>query len=320
MKFMRPHAAIVIVLGTPLFNLDPTAEAQETPRILSAVSRTERRIRAHLRLLFESWGLTYPPGDVFLRVFKLEESLELWARNGSSCPFTRVKTYRAFNIPLNYRRGPNQASQDTGPKRRMGDGRVPEGVYKILYHNPWSSYYLSLAISYPNPSDAILGRRLGTITRKGERAALGWWRRYKGRIDRSLIKGIPALWGDGRVNPLDNEIFIHGKKVTIGFIPIGDRNIEEVFVLTDARRVEGLRSTSFPSGSATRPTGRSAGAWRNNARISPRSGKASNLFTGILKERESSRRFTSTRRRGSISPRRIRGVWLTESRPEVVPR
>ena len=83
-----------------MFNLDPAAEARETPRILSAVSRTERRIRAHLRLLFESRGLTYPPGDVFLRVFKLEESLELWARNGSSGPFTRVKTYRAFNIPL----------------------------------------------------------------------------------------------------------------------------------------------------------------------------------------------------------------------------
>ena len=66
MKFMRAHAAIVIVLETPLFNLDPTAEAQETPRILSAVSRTERRIRAHLRLLFESWGLTDPRYTAFV--------------------------------------------------------------------------------------------------------------------------------------------------------------------------------------------------------------------------------------------------------------
>ena len=256
MKSMRAHAAIVIVLAIPLFNLDPVAKARETPRILSAVSRTERRIRARLRPLFESRGLTYPPGDVFLRVFKLEESLELWARNGSSGPFTRVKTYRAFNLPLNYRRGPNQASQDTGPKRRMGDGRVPEGVYKILYHNPWSSYHLSLAISYPNPSDAILGRRLGTITRNGERAALRWWRRNNGRIDRSLIRGMPSLWGDGRVNPLGNEIFIHGKKVTIGCIPIGDRSIEEVFVLTDARKVGGTQVHIFPfrfSDPANRP-------------------------------------------------------------------
>ncbi len=243
---MRVHAATVLVLATPLFNLDPAAEARETPRILSAVSRTERRIRARLRLLFESRGLTYPPGDVFLRVFKLEESLELWARKRSSGPFTLLKTYRAFNLPLNYRRGRNPASQDAGPKRRMGDGRVPEGVYKILYHNPWSSYHLSLAIGYPNPSDAILGKRLRTITERGERAALRWWRKNNGRIDRSLIRGMPSLWGDGRINPLGNEIFIHGKKVTIGCIPIGDRNIEEVFVLTDARRVGGTPVHIFP--------------------------------------------------------------------------
>ncbi len=243
---MRACIAFLMILLAPAINLEPAAEARETIRILSAVSRTERRIRGRLRSLFESRGLTYPPADVFVRIFKLEEELELWARNGPSGPFTLVKLYKAFNLPLNYKKGRIQDPQEVGPKRRMGDGRVPEGVYKVLYHNPWSSYHLSLAIGYPNPSDAIFGRRMGTIGVRGERAALNWWRRNRKRIDRSLIEGMPSLWGDRRVNPLGNEIFIHGKKVTIGCIPIGDRNIEEVFVLTDARRVGGTQVHIFP--------------------------------------------------------------------------
>ena len=35
---------------------------------------------------------------------------------------------------------------------------------------------------------------------------------------------------DGRTD-LGGDIMIHGKKVTIGCIPIGDKNIEEVFTL-----------------------------------------------------------------------------------------
>jgi murein L,D-transpeptidase YafK len=35
------------------------------------------------------------------------------------------------------------------PKRRVGDGRVPEGLYLINRHNPSSSYHLSLRIGYP---------------------------------------------------------------------------------------------------------------------------------------------------------------------------
>jgi murein L,D-transpeptidase YafK len=34
-----------------------------------------------------------------------------------------------------------------------------------------------------------------------------------------------------RIEHLGNDIFIHGKNVTVGCIPIGDKNIEEVFYL-----------------------------------------------------------------------------------------
>lgn len=37
-----------------------------------------------------------------------------------------------------------------GPKIKEGDSKTPEGNYKIEWHNPNSSYHLSLRISYPN--------------------------------------------------------------------------------------------------------------------------------------------------------------------------
>lgn len=38
-----------------------------------------------------------------------------------------------------------------GPKRREGDGRTPEGAYRIDWRNPDSAFHLSLHIDYPSP-------------------------------------------------------------------------------------------------------------------------------------------------------------------------
>jgi murein L,D-transpeptidase YafK len=43
--------------------------------------------------------------------------------------------------------------QPNDKKQREGDGRTPEGFYKIDYRNPKSAYHLSLHISYPNDTD-----------------------------------------------------------------------------------------------------------------------------------------------------------------------
>ena len=40
-----------------------------------------------------------------------------------------------------------------GDKEREGDGKTPEGIFKIDRRNPNSSYYLSLGIDYPQPED-----------------------------------------------------------------------------------------------------------------------------------------------------------------------
>lgn len=40
-----------------------------------------------------------------------------------------------------------------GDKRREGDGKTPEGVFRIDRRNDGSAYHLSLGIDYPQPAD-----------------------------------------------------------------------------------------------------------------------------------------------------------------------
>jgi murein L,D-transpeptidase YafK len=47
------------------------------------------------------------------------------------------------------------------PKVRQGDGRVPEGTYRIVAHNPTSAYYLSLRIGYPTPEQLAAAHARG---------------------------------------------------------------------------------------------------------------------------------------------------------------
>ena len=91
------------------------------------------------------------------------------------------------------------ASGRLGPKRRQGDRQVPEGIYHVNVLNPWSSYHLSLGISYPNRSDRILGRR----------------------------------------KKLGGAIMIHGDCVSIGCVAITDTLIEEVYVAAARARTRG---------------------------------------------------------------------------------
>ena len=45
-----------------------------------------------------------------------------------------------------------------GDKTRQGDGRTPEGVYRINRLNRGSAYHLSLALDYPQPADIAAAR------------------------------------------------------------------------------------------------------------------------------------------------------------------
>ncbi|QYX57017.1 L,D-transpeptidase family protein [Roseovarius sp. SCSIO 43702] len=49
----------------------------------------------------------------------------------------------------------------SGHKRFRGDGRTPEGLYKIDRRNPDSAFHLSIGIDYPNERDLAFARMQG---------------------------------------------------------------------------------------------------------------------------------------------------------------
>jgi len=130
---------------------------------------------------FDRAGVPYPPTRIALLGFKAEKRLELWAEKDGTWAFIHAYPVLA-------------ASGTTGPKLREGDRQVPEGIYKLEYLNPNSSYHLSLKINYPNAFD---------------------------------LKHAKA---EGRSQP-GGDIFIHGKSVSIGCLAMGDAAIEELFCL-----------------------------------------------------------------------------------------
>ncbi len=86
--------------------------------------------------------------QVYIRVYKREKAIELWAKNKSDSKFLLLKEFEVCF-----------SSGDLGPKRRKHDLQVPEGFYTISSFNPVSSNFLSLGINYPNMSDRVLGEK-----------------------------------------------------------------------------------------------------------------------------------------------------------------
>ena len=100
-----------------------------------------------IKQLFRSRGIAYPAEQVFIRIFKRERILELWALPAGQDTFALLKSYEICAL-----------ADKLGPKRKQGDMQTPEGFYYIDDFNPRSGFHLSLHIDYPNKSDRALGR------------------------------------------------------------------------------------------------------------------------------------------------------------------
>jgi len=96
-----------------------------------------------------------------------------------------------------------------GPKLKEGDRQIPEGIYGISYLNPNSKFHLSMKIDYPNKFDKLMAK-------KEKRTNLG------------------------------GDIMIHGSDRTIGCIPIGDDNIEELYYLAQKVGIENIKVILSP--------------------------------------------------------------------------
>lgn len=141
-----------------------------------------------LKISLNKVGIDTNSFQIFIRVFKKDKQLELWIKSKS------VQEYKLFHTYLIC-----ASSGDLGPKRMQGDGQVPEGFYNVSVFNPYSNYYLSLGVSYPNKSDKVLGS----------------------------------------TGNLGGDIMIHGNCVTIGCMPLTDDKIKEVYVLAVEARNSG---------------------------------------------------------------------------------
>lgn len=122
--------------------------------------------------------------------------------------FHHKKLLKVYKIAL--------GSNPVGHKQQEGDGRTPEGIYKISLKNPKSSFYLSLKISYPNEQDQKSAKMRG-------------------------------------VSP-GGDIFIHGLRFgvigalhrhwdwTQGCIALTNEEIQEVFAATEVGTIVEIRS------------------------------------------------------------------------------
>lgn len=144
------------------------------------VAQARNNQMAWIQKVFAKHQIAYPPKSLFLRAYKMEDQLEVYAADKIGAPLELISSF-----PILGRSGL------PGPKRREGDRQVPEGFYVIDRFNPKSRFHLSLGLNYPNRSD----RNFADPQQPG------------------------------------SNIFIHGNRVTIGCLPIGDEGIERLYLI-----------------------------------------------------------------------------------------
>lgn len=102
------------------------------------------------------------------------------------------------------------SSGHLGPKLREGDKQIPEGIYELTLLNPFSNMHLSMKVNYPNAFD----RQHATAKRRRR---------------------------------LGDNIFIHGKNYSVGCLAVGDKAIDELFLLTHRVGLEHVQLVIAPN-------------------------------------------------------------------------
>ncbi len=119
----------------------------------------------------------------------------------------RLTLYRKGRVLKTYRIVLGFAPQ--GDKVQEGDGRTPEGVYRIDRRNRHSSFYLSLGIDYPHPDQRAAARAAGRRP-GGDIFIHGQPHRQKG------IPAIPYDWTAGCMAVSNDQIEEIWQRVAIG--------------------------------------------------------------------------------------------------------
>lgn len=151
----------------------------KSPRVKQAYTNKWHALQQSIKNI----GVSSDDFDLYLRVFKEEGQLEVFVKNTSQTKYQLLKTIAVC-----------AKSGSLGPKRRQGDGQVPEGFYDISAFNPYSNYHLSLKINYPNKSDVIKGRSDlgGDIMIHGECVTIGCIPLENKPIEEIYVLGVEA--------------------------------------------------------------------------------------------------------------------------------
>ncbi len=170
----------LLIIGLLFMSSEPQTGFKSKQKTYSRVRTAYAEKEASLKKELSEKGFSFDKIEkIFIRALKKEEDLEVWIQK-SDGKYHLFKTYDFCS-----------SSGFLGPKMKQGDLQIPEGVYTIDRFNPWSNFYLSLGVSYPNRADRI----------------------------------------NSPYESKGGDIFIHGNCVTIGCIPITDDLIKEFYVL-----------------------------------------------------------------------------------------
>lgn len=134
---------LLLFFSQMLYSQSFKEQQAKLPRVKAAYSEKWENLKKDIAKL----GVDANSFDLYIRAFKQNEVLEVWLKSKTA---TEYKLFKTFEIC--------SSSGILGPKRKQGDGQVPEGFYNVAVFNPYSSYHLSLGVSYPNESDKIIGK------------------------------------------------------------------------------------------------------------------------------------------------------------------
>ena len=95
--------------------------------------------------------------------------------------------------------------QPLGDKIQKGDGRTPEGVFRIDFKNPQSKYHMALHVSYPDAAHAQRASQLG-VSPGGD----------------IMVHGLPPAYADYGSSHSEFDW-------TEGCIAVTDKEIEEIW-------------------------------------------------------------------------------------------
>ncbi len=159
-----------------VYGRDFLSEQKQYPRVRAAINEKQGFVEKKL----QENGIILNKLNLIFVVYKNIDLLEVYAKNKQNSRYKQILSYDVC-----------ARSGQLGPKRKKGDKQVPEGFYYIDRFNPYSNFYLSLGLNYPNMSDKI----------------------------------------KSQAKDLGGDIFIHGSCVTIGCLPMTDDVIKEIYLL-----------------------------------------------------------------------------------------